>query len=255
MKKVLGFYRTFLQTINPQSYEGFADSTAKNSFKYFFNLTLNALIVMIILMLPTIIGLPHAIENQLNHVETFNLNIDFKTSSPLMIPQKNPVVLINYANETPTHNAKIILNNNVLYAGVLFDTYQKNLTMYKDVVATKTDISKVLAFLLLLMAPTVAIIFYAYFSIKYLAIAILASFVAVFIAAILRRKIPYKKLINSAMYGISLTVFLDVIFFVFGYSYYYIQFVPLAVFVIGSIIINGDKIDPKAKNRFVEIKG
>ncbi len=255
MKRVMNFYRTFFQTLSLKSYEGFADSTNKNTFSYYASLVFNGFVLMLIVMLPALVQLPSNVESQFNHIERFNFDIDFKTSSPILIPKDNPVVMISYGNETPDQPAKVILNNNVLYFGFLFNKYSKDFSIYKDAKQNKSAVSNIIAVILLLMLPTLLLIFFFYLAIKYFVIALIAAGLTYLLAPAFRYKIGFKQLFNTAMYGISLTVFLDLIFFALGFSFYYIQYLPLAINMISGLIVNGDKVDKKMKGRFLDIKG
>lgn len=255
MKKVIGFYRKFFQTLNIASYAEFSESTTKNSFNYYLHLVTNMFVIMMICMIPALVQLPNELNQKFNNIETFKFNIDFKTSNPLTFPEKNPFLLISYNNQTPSQGANIILNNNMLYFGALFKTYETNLTKYKDVKAESSGFSNIFAVILILMAPTLALLGYFYRLIKYLPIIFIASILAMIIAFVLRYKVSYKKMFNCAMYGSSLTVLLDMLFFAFGFEFYYIQYLPLLIFVIVGVVENGDKIDPKMKNKYVEVKG
>lgn len=256
MKKVIGsFYRTFFQTLNLSSYDGFSESTPKNTFKYYISLVFNAFLVMLIVMLPAIASLPSTVEKNFDKIDTFDFNINFKTSSPITIPDSNPVLLINYADQTPTQSANIIIDKNVLYTGFLFQKYVKDFSIYKDAKAGKAPVSNIIAVMILLMLPTLIAIFFFYSMIKYFLIILAATIIGMGIAPILRYRISAKKIFNCAVYGSSLSVFLSLIFFALGFQFYYIQYAPLAIFMIAGIFQNGQKIDSKKSNKFIEIKG
>ncbi len=253
MKKMFGIYRTFLQTLNPASYEGLSESKMKNTFAYFFNLIFQSMIVLVILSLPMIIAFPGTIESEFSKISTFTITSNFSTTSPLAFPEKNPMIEINYGNATPP-SANVILDHDTLYYGFLFSNYQRNISSYGNFVQHKTGFSTIIALLLLLMLPTMLLIAYFYFLVKFLAIAFIAAVLGLLVAAIIGRKISFTKLFNTSMYGISATVLLSMIFFAIRFSFYYIEYLPLIIYMITSIYNNGEKIDSKKKNTFVEIK-
>ncbi|MBN2421351.1 hypothetical protein JXB27_03680, partial [Candidatus Woesearchaeota archaeon] len=175
MKKVLGFYRTFFQTLNPGNYEGFAESKVKNSFKYYLSLVLNALVIFAILVLPAICGLHDTLQSKLDNVNTFEVTTDFSTKAPVMFPEKNPVLIINYANETPKETANIILHNNVFYIGAIFKNIEYNIAGFGDVKANKAPLSAFITAIIILMLPTVVILFWLYLLFKYFAFVLLST--------------------------------------------------------------------------------
>lgn len=255
MKKVFGFYRLFLQTLNPESYEGFAESRAKNSFNYFATLIFNAIVIMLLVMMPMLVQLPKTIEaNFFDKFDAFTMTPEMKTSSPILIPKGNPLILINYANETPTQSANVIINNDVLSTGMLFTQITKDFSSYRFVKDKKAEISNIIAFLFLMMIPTLLLVFYFYNLIWFFAVVLIATLGALIIAPILKHRVSAKKLFNCAMYGISLTVVLDLIFFALGFKFYYIQYLPLVIFMIAGIYKTGMKVDSKQKNKYYEIK-
>ena len=255
MKKVIGFYRTFFQTLNPKSYEGFSESTAKNSFHYFSSMVFASFLIMLIVMLPMLVQLPGKIEPYFDKFESLSYSANIKTKEPILIPETNPKIIINYNNQTPTQSANIIINNNVLYGGFLFTKFTKDFSSYKDVKASAPAISAIIAFILLLMFPALLLIFFFYVLIKFFLAVLIATILSSLVAPVMGYKIELKKLFNIAMYGVSLTVLLDLIFFATGFSLYYIQYLPLAIYMISGILYGGDKVDKKMKGKFLEIKG
>lgn len=259
MKKVLGVYKRFLDTLKPESYADFSDSLFRNTFSYYSSLILNALVIFVIILLPSLFTLPTILESQFNNIDTFVFSNDFKTSAPIAFPQQHPVIVINYNNQSMTQPAKIILNNNVVYFGLLFKQFVIDLNPYKDAKAKKTEVSNILAFLIILLLPTIALLFYFYFFIKYLIICIAAAIIAGIITAFTKYKVSIKQLINIAVYGISLTIFLDLIFFALGFSFYNIQYLPFMFFLVVGIMKNkgedGTKSSKKRKAEYLEVKG
>lgn len=254
MKKVLGFYRTFFQTLNPASYEGFAESKTKNSFSYYFSLVFNALIIFAILLIPVIIGLPETLQSKMDNVATFNVEVDFTTNKPLMFPEENPVLIINYANETPKETANIILHNDVFYIGAILKNIEYNIAGFGDVKANMVPLSSFVTAIIVLMLPTVIILFWLYLLFKYFALVLIATIIVSLLAPLFSYRAEFKKIFNSAMYGISLSVFLDLIFFATAFEFYYIQFLPLLIYTFCGMTASGMKIDSKKKNSYVEVK-
>jgi hypothetical protein len=58
----------------------------------------------------------------------------------------------------------------------------------------------------------------------------------------------------SAIYGISLTVFLDLIFRAMSFEFYYIQYLPLLIYTFIGMTAKGLKLDSKKKNKYIEVK-
>ncbi len=255
MKRVIGFYRTFLQTLNPKNYEEFAESALNNSARYYAALIINAFLVFIIIMSPTAIRLPNTIESYItNDIDTLKFDINLKTIHPILIPEKNPVLLINYQNKTPDQTANVIIDNDVIYAGFFLQKFVKDFGPYRDAKQNANAVSNIAAFILLLMLPTLLLILFFYLLIKYFIILLTAALVGAMLSPIMRYRTKFKCIFNSAVYGISLSIFLDLIFFAFGFSFHQIQFLPLAVYVISGILKSGMKIDKKMKNKFIEIR-
>jgi len=254
MKKVIGFHRTFFQTLFPKNYEDFSESKIKNTFNYYATLIFTSFVVMLILLIPVAIQLPDKIESEFENIEELTFNIEFKTEKPIMIPDKNPILLINYANNTPSQSAKVIINNNIIYAGLLMKKFTKDLREYKDAKKNPGPVSNIVAFILILMLPTLLLIFFFYLFIKFSLVILVATLVGMILAMIMKYRVETKKIFNSAVYGSSLTVLLDLILFALGISLYYIQYLPLLIYVIVGIQKSGHKINSKMKGKYVEIR-
>lgn len=206
-------------------------------------------------MVPTLIQMPNVIGSYMNNMDNFTIDTNIHTTSPIEIPKNNPLLIINYNNQTPADTAKVILNNNVLYYGFALQQNTINLSEYKNVLSKKTEISNVISFMLILMIPMLLLILYFGIAAWFLLIAIIATLLSFIIAPIMKYRVKFKHMFNTAMYGISLTVFLNMIFLALGFWFYYIQYLPLLIFMIAGIVQTGEKEDKKMKGKYVEVKG
>ncbi len=193
-------------------------------------------------MIPVLMGLPSTIESKLNNVDVFNIDTNFTTIQPITIPNQHPVLIINYNNQTPAQSANIILNNNMLYAGALFKNYELNISGYGDVKQKASEYASVLTAVILMMLPTILVISYIYLAIKYFILILIAAVLVKIISAMLSYRTNFSHIFNSAMYGVSLTVFLDIIFFATNFEFYYIQYVPLLIYTFCGVTAKGEKL-------------
>lgn len=253
MKKVLGIYRQFLQALKISNYRDYAENKAKTSLNYYASMLFAAFIIMLVLMLPLFFTLPNKIEKKFDSVEEFTFNINFTTSGPIVISRDNPILIINYNSIAPAEKAKVILNNDVIYTGFLFKQLTKDLKVYKDAKTNKSAVSNIIAFALLLMLPTLLLIFFFYLFIKYLVLIAIAALIAVGIAYLMKYRVSYKQMFNTAIYGISLTVLIDLAFFAFGFSFYYVQYIPFIFYMLAGITNAGRKIN-KRSARYIELR-
>ncbi|MBN2420867.1 hypothetical protein JXB27_01155, partial [Candidatus Woesearchaeota archaeon] len=60
---------------------------------------------------------------------------------------------------------------------------------------------------------------------------------------------------NSAMYGISLSVFLDLVFRAFSFEFYYIQFLPLLIYTFAGLNRKEEKTSTKKGNKYIDLRG
>jgi len=250
MKRLVEFYKKILSTFNMRNYYDLADSTPKSAFKYYVSLVFNAFIIFLILMIPVFYQLPNTIENQFANIENFTFEINFATNAPITFPEKNPILLINYNNVTPTQSANIILNNDILHYGFLFGQRVKDISDFKDVTQKSSEFSNIIGLLLLLMIPAFVLIGYFYLLIKYLLIILVVSIIAKLIT-LLTHEIKFKQIFKMGIYAITMSIFLDLIFFVLGFDFLNIEYLPFIIYFIAGIIKVGER--RKKKRGYVDL--
>ncbi len=255
MKKVLSFYKQFLQALNIKNYDDYSKNKLKVSMSYYITLVFTVFVIMLILMMPFFFQLPNKIEKQLfGPIEEFKFNINISTNGPIMIPSvDNPLVLINYNNRVPTEKAKLILHNNVVYFAFLFNQYTKDFGIYKDAKVNKEAISNIFAVIILLMLPTLLLIFFFYIFIKFLALMAVGALIAVALGYLMKYRVNYQQMFNISVYAVSLTLLLDAVFFALGISFYSIQYLPFIAYMLAGITKVGTKISSKGI-KYIELR-
>jgi hypothetical protein len=70
-----------------------------------------------------------------------------------------------------------------------------------------------------------------------------------------KHSVNFKKLFNIAVYGISLTVLLDVILFAFSIKSYNLEYLPFVIFLIIGITKNAELVSTRKRMKgYVELR-
>ncbi len=215
-----GFWKKVLLTLHPKKYSELSTRTIRSGLKYLLSLLLASFIIMCILALPSVVSMPQYIESELSKFSKLNISIDTEMDSPVMIPEKDPQIVVDTTNTAKEMgNEKILITEDYAYYRPYGRTMRYNLSEFKDITAHKKETSKFLTFLAILLIPTVLITSYVIFLVKYILMIIVVALILFLAAKIARKNLSIFRSLNTALYASTPMILIEVIFIPFNSKY------------------------------------
>lgn len=209
----LGFLRTVGSALNPGAYFSLSESKIKNTFKYLIKLIFFAFVIMCLLYIPFLVQLPAKIDDLFGTFSVLNVTINTTMKQPIVLFPNDPGMMITIdtsSNATQLSQGSVLLTNDYLIRKrFLFGQEVINLGGYSNLLAHR-DLYRgiaIIAFAALL--PTILVLTFLYFLVKYLVIGIVASLLALIVVRVVRYEIDYKSILNISLYATTISVFVE----------------------------------------------
>ncbi|MFC1728052.1 DUF1189 family protein [Nanoarchaeota archaeon] len=254
--KYFKLYRRFLGSFNPRNYGEYADYPFKTAFTYYMSLIFNMFVIMAILFLPVIVDWPAQLNSKFDQFEEFDVEVDVETTSPIRITEKNPMFIFNAESDVESDDATVVIDSGRIYYNIPFKQFLIDLTGYSDVKEHRTAFMPLILILFVLMLPSILLILYFWFAIKYSIMILVGSLIAYLITKAIKFKIGLRRTINIAVFASSLTIVISIVTIPFGADLRYLHFVPFIAYLISGIARVGkfgERKHKKSKGGFVEV--
>ncbi len=255
-EETIEFFRTIPKAIYPHAYHELKLRGFRNCTKYFLSIVLIAYLIMAVAALPKVIYLSKYIDNQFAKFDKFNIQFDVELSSPVVLTEKEPMVVLADKN-TPIADinyTKVLITEDKLYFKESFTKVTEiNYKEYLNVLGKKDSIRKIIVIGFYLMVPTVIFLMYIVSLLKYAAIILATSVLGFLIARLLRYEITAKEALVCSVYASTAMILFEIVAIPFQIGSYLltipvyagitIAIVPFAVFltiyIIAIILISG----------------
>ncbi len=202
------FFRKIVASFNPIDYEDLAAENVKSSFFYLAGIMLLAFVIMSLLFIPQALNISHTIDANLANFNSLKLSTDISQKSPLALGKEGDFVIDLNSNATDVQKGTLVTSSRVIQHSWL-GTSVYDISGYSDIVAHK-DFYKGLAYrLLALMLPSLLILGYLYFLVKFAVLILLVSFVALIIVRISRYEVSFKSILNSTVYASTAAILVE----------------------------------------------
>ena len=251
----LEFIKTIGKSMYPHSLRKLGERKLGEAVSYLLSLVFVSFIIMSIFALPTLIGIGGYVNDQFSKVEELSIDINFKTTEPIIITERNPQIAIDTTGTiAEVNDTRALVTNEAILYTFFGRTRSINLTQFKDVKANKDEVTKNLLWLLLLILPSVIIGLYVIYLLKYIILILLVTWIVYGICRIFNLKLKFKRLLTMGIYASTIMVILEIIAIPFGLSEVWIplrialavsvSLIPLALYIIMiaiSAILTGSK--------------
>ena len=251
------FAKSILYSLIPDRYKGQSKKSYKDAFQYLLSILLVFFVIASILTMPKLLILPSYLLNQSGKITQFDLNPALLMSGPIIITEKSPLIIIdttgNFTNLTM--GKVLITDKNLFYKDSFRKTRAYGGENFSDITTHKSDLVKLVLWLIILTLPAVLIIVYFLFFVKYLLIIIISSLLAFVLTRLLKFILDFKEIVMIAFYSTTVMAFLEIIAIPLGISGFLfpipviygisLSLVPLTLFLIYfllGIITVGEKV-------------
>ena len=229
MKK---FFTELINSFKPDSYSAISKFPSSRAVKYFTKVLILALVIMCLLFIPKIANIPAQVSEEASKVEEINLDKCLKTGSVINIPDEDPFLVID-----PTDQPKLIGEEKLLLTK---ESFSHNL--FKDPktisLKDKAGVGKFLAIVALFTLPSIVIITFILFWIKYLIILLLISIVYFLLLDLTHFRLRWKQVFNAVCFASTIPILIEVISIAFNSDSLIplLEFAGIKVYLIGLII-------------------
>lgn len=236
------FFKTIGLSFNPVAYDKLSERLLSNTFKYFLSVLLFGFILAFLLGLPTIAGTANYLNEQFGKFEKLDVNLDYEMKEPVVITENYPLITIDTTKEVKEFKKGVLITEDKVYYAILPFTSPKSFDIKKayDLVASSGRASNYIYVLLLLMLPTLLVMAYLYFLIKFLLVVIAGFVLAFLITRLIRYGITARELIVVALYAATPMILVRMITLPFLPHIYYVEYMLFGLYLLMGVIKTGD---------------
>jgi len=209
-----GFIRAVFRCFNPNAYFELSNLKIKQSLSYLLKLLFFVFVVMLILYIPFLIKFQSKIDDKLNNFNTLSIKINASMKKPIVFFENtNKQLIINTnANTTEFENGMfLITNDSFVKKRFLFGYEVKNMTGYSNVLEHRDFYKGIVTLMFILLLPSILIILFLFYSIKYFIMAFVVSFLSLIIVRLIRFEIDYKSILNITIFSLTPSILFELI--------------------------------------------
>lgn len=246
------FFKEVVWCFYPPRYKILCTKKLRSSLKFMSLVLFFAFIIAAVLYAPKLITLKSSIEDQLDNFVLFNINANFTTSAPVKIPYSRPLFIIDSAEEHNISNELFIFSQDKIKYR-FFGKHSVPLSTFKDVKANKKRASAFFSVLFILLLPSIFILLYFKFWIKYFLIIYLISFILFILLELTHWRLKFRQILNIACHTSIIMIVLELVSAPFGTAYllplvkflginiYAVTLVLFAFFTVAGVIFANKK--------------
>ncbi len=204
------FIFTIFKSLNPDSFKKLIEGKFKDALLYFTFLILFALIISSILFMPKLIALPDAINEKFSKFNYFNISINQEMNEPLTLMEE-PLIVIDTTKERNRTNEFLLITENYIFRKGLFREEKTEIKSFSNILYNKEKIMKFVLYSLIILLPSIFIIAYAFFFIKYILIILITWAIAILILKLTKHKFSLLKIFKIGIYSSTIMILLEII--------------------------------------------
>ena len=223
---IKGFIFTFLKTLNPRYYRSLGETAPSSAVRYFLKILGVLFILMFLIALPKILLIKSHLNEAAIHISQLDVNINLETTEPILIPQKNPLIVLDTTGNRTMQNEILLITKDLLFfqfAGNDQDfPFGQN-----DLVENRRQMVSMFTGLFLLILPTLFLIYYILYVIKYFLIIIPVAFVTYAFAKPMGNALDFKHMLSLSFYTSTIMIIIEVLTIPFNWNKYLLMHSPI----------------------------
>ncbi len=220
------FIFTIFKSLNPDSFKKLIEGKFKDSLQYFSLLILFALIISSILFMPKLVALPATIDEKFSKFNYFNISIEQEMNEPLTLTE-NPLIVIDTTQERNRTNEFLLITENYIFRKGLFREEKTEITSFSNILYNKEKIMKFVLYSTLILIPSIFILAYLFFFIKFILIILATWGLAILILKLTKHKFKILKIFKIGIYSSTIMVLLEII----PLSFIRLRLIPLIIYL------------------------
>ena len=271
------------KSLDPDNYHRFATRSVGNALGYLLVLVTLSTLILGLISIPTIVRMQDSIQEMLSQFETLQLRPEFSTSEAVAIslePLSQMSIVIDTGTDTnitrgttesvlvdadsftvkkqsPYCSLRSWVSSFTVFGaglGIPEDCYEEySIADFTDILAQKETVSKLIWLGVLYSLPMLFLVLVARSFLKFLALALVAMFVAEIVLKPLKAKLRMKKVFKLALYALTIPVIVEIVTVPFQTQLYGIHWlISLGYFVLSLYLAGGDEKVESAKQPLVK---
>lgn len=241
MSRFNEFITTVTTSLNPKKYDLLEIRPLGAAVGYFFAMVFAAFALMAVLWLPNALTLGDYIGEQFDRFEELTIEVVYDQKEPIVITKDYPLITIDtmHPYDDIEQGILLITENKTFYrplpfmeSSVIEDT--------ENLAETNDQTTAFLTIAVLMMLPAMLAFAYAYFAIKYLLIALVATVLGYIFIGLIRFQISFEQLFKTALYASTIMVLIGLLTKPFIPDIAYLDYLAFAVVYVLGIIKVGE---------------
>jgi hypothetical protein len=207
-----GFFAELGQSFTPSHWVEISERPAGKGVSFFTKVLLLAFLLMILIAIPKLIKLPGEISSQLNKFDALQLSGNFTMSSPIKLPELDPLFVFDTSGAfTELSEERVLITSEKIFYRPFFGTHYVNTEQLKDLKRNRENVKRFLAALVFFVLPS--IVFYAFVTVwlKYFLMILTLSIVLFVLLDLTHWRRTWKELFVVTCYASTLPVLAEVI--------------------------------------------
>ena len=260
------FIITVIKSLNPDAYPRLSSKKVLESFSYLSKLVIAMLIITSAIFLPHLFSVGSSAEKRLSEFSSMSLNI--QSSSPVQFSMGNLNAAIDSGfNSSGNSSASELSKYDFLITpegiwkkplpcifwetACLFYRPEDKIihggeSDFFDVLKNKQEYSRIIGILTLMMLPSVLILLFFLYSVKYAVLSILMAALMYFAAKGLKHHVNFRRILNVSIHALTIMVILQMLSLSVNFLGGIFLFLPfslfLLIFIAGTIILQEEYV-------------
>lgn len=206
------FSKEVFHAFNPFRFHELINAPFYNCLAYFTKIMLIAFIIMSILYIPKLVDLKDQISSQIAKFDEFSIKGTVKQSSPITIPEKEPLIIIDATgNEIAPGKERITVTRDTLFYKFFAGRKEVPLSQIKELSQNKEVVSKLASYIMIFIFPSILFFSFAGMWIKYMVAGFIIGTVAFLLTDLTRFGNSWPVCAKAAFYSSTLVVLIEVI--------------------------------------------
>ncbi len=195
------FIKEVYQLFQPKKLPGIVDRSAGRAVWFFTKVLFFSLVVMILLFLPQLVRLPSLVGQEMGKFESISFSGTAKTSEPIRMPSKEPLVTIDtQSTELKMKTERLLVTKDAVYTRIL--TPKKiSIDELKNPSEHKGTVSGFVALAIIFSIPSALFYSYIMLWLIYFILILLASTLIFLLIDLTHYRKTWKQLFKLGCYG------------------------------------------------------
>lgn len=206
------FFKDVVQTFLPLHWAEISQRPAGKALGFFSKVLACAFLLIIVLYVPKMIKLPNVMSEQLNKFEAVQLSGNITMSSPIKMPQSNPVAILDTSGAyTTLTNERLLITRDKIFLRPLFKTYAVDTAELKDLKRNREQVKTFLAIVAFFLLPSILVYGYVLVWLKYFLMIFTLSIIIFVLLDLTHWRRTWKELFVIGCYVSTLPVLAEVV--------------------------------------------